>query len=408
MSKLKFWLVLVLIALIPFASAAGQVTVVKRELIDNQYGIFTSVLGIGNQIYKVTYSDGTTAEVSISGKTLSLGAITEIPSGTNIDTSVCYNAKTNVRVKTIQDSANSFTDTHRIEVWENDLGGSVDLLLANFPTNKVYDSNQFQSSSTISTPYSIEIPYRGYTAGQTIPFMVVEYQMKKDGTWVRLANPGWGVTSTYMLNIIWYNSYQSGAGRGALTGGNCKYPVPQPTVAATPTPIPVSTKTIQVISSPSGATVTSSGQTLGTTPFSLSLDSSSAKILTFTLAGYTSVAKGVDINTASPVSAVFISASPTPAIGAITPTQTPTPVPTMGTPNEPAPTSTASGETGSAIVETEIPSGGAVITYEKESILTSTNILIAIIAIAIVYIGYTKLHIKEGKSKGKSKGKKRT
>ncbi len=413
MNKLNFLMALLLIALIPFASAAG-VTVVKRELIDSQYGVITDVLGIGNQIYKVTYSDGTIEEVAVSGETLSLGAITDMPQGTDIASTVCYNAKSSVRVKTIQDSTNSFSDTHKIEVWYNDNMMSLDglLLESRVYTNlKVYDSNAFQSSSSISTPYTIEIPYNnGYAANTEYLFMVVEYQMKKDGTWVRLSNPAFGATTTYTSKIKWWNTYQSGAGRGALTGGSCRYTVPQPPVAVEPTPPPATTRTIQITSNPSGATVTSSGQTLGTTPFSLTLDSGSAKILTFSLAGYPSVAKGVDINSASPMNAAFSlpTTPPPPVVTTVPPVMTT--VPPVGTPvvttiipgqTTPAPTST--GGSGGMVVETEQPSGGATVTYEEAPIMSSETILVIVVIGVIAVVAYSKLYVQKG---GKGKGRK--
>jgi len=402
MNKLNLLVALLLIALIPLASAA-EVTVVKKELIDSQYGIITDVLGIGTKIYQITYSDGSTEQVAETGYLLSLGAITEMPSGSNIASTVCYDAVIQYRIKTISDSAgSSFSDIHKIQVWENDLMGSIELLQANFPEYKIYDSNSFQSSSSISTPYTVTIPYAGYGANSRLPFMVVEYQQKTDGTWVRLSNPGTGTTTTVMTEITWWDTYQSGGGRGALTAGTCRYPVPQPSVITTPTVPPVTTKTIQVASTPSGATVTSSGQTLGTTPFSLNLDSSSAKILTFSLAGYPPVAKGVDINTASPMVAVFTSVSP-PATPVITTVPPPPDVTTV--PGQTIPPPPSEGETGEMTFETEEPAGSATITYEEESMLNSTNILIVLVLGVIIVVGYTKMYVQNGKGKGKGKSK---
>ncbi len=395
-------------ASVSLVSAAGQLTVVKKEVIDSQYGFVGDLLGVGNRLYRITYSDGTTSEVMMLGSSLLKGAITEQPSGTTIWSSVCYNAKIDYRIKTVQDSTNSFTDTHKIEVWENDLGASVNLLKQEFPGYKVYDSNSFSSSSTISTPYTVQVPYRGYAADQKMPMMVVEYQQKKDGTWVMLADPGYGKTSTFMIGVIWSSKYQSGSGVGSLSGGSCRYTAPQPSAPITPTPAPVTTKTIRVLSDPAGAEVTSSGASLGTTPFDLSTDSSSAKILTFTKFGYTTVAKGVDINTVSPVT-VTLKSSTIPVTTTPTPT---TPVPTTPAtttspstaPDQAVPTSTSG--TGGMTLETEPPASGggsSTITYEEESLLNSTNILIALVIGVIAVVGYTKLYVQKGKRKGKGR-----
>lgn len=411
MNKLKLLMALLLIAIIPFASAAG-VTVVKKELIDSQYGIITDYLGVGTQIYRLTYSDGTTEEIAETGTLLNLGAITEQTLGSNIDSSVCYSANLPVRVKTIQDSANSFSDQHKVQVWLNDYTLSLDGLLkesAVYTNLKVYDSGAFSIPSGFSSPLTIVVPYNQYEQNIRYEFLVVEYQMKKDGTWVRLSNPGTGTTTTFSSYIKWWNTYQSGAGRGSLTGGSCRYTAPQPSAPVEPTPPPATTRTIQVTSSPTGATVTSSGQTLGTTPFSLTLDSGSAKILTFSLAGYPSVAKGVDINTASPMTAVFASA-PLPTIPPTLP-PTPPPVvttaPPLGTPvvtTIPGQTTTAPASTsgsGGMTVETEQPTGGATVTYEQEPILNGTTILIVLVIGIIVVVAYSKLYVQKGKGKGK-------
>ena len=382
--------------------SAGQLTVIKEEVIDSQYGLLGDVFGIGNRLYRITYSDGTTSEVMKLGTSLLPGAITEQPSGTTIWSSVCYNAKIDYRIKTVQDSTNSFTDNHKIEVWENDLGASVNLLKQEFPQYKVYDSNSFSSSSTISTPYTVQVPYRAYAANQKFPMMVVEYQQKKDGTWVMLADPGYGKTSTFMIGVIWSSSYQSGGGVGSLSGGSCRYSVPQPGAATTPTPAPATTKTIRVLSDPTGAVITSSGASLGTTPLDLTVDSSSAKILTFTLPGYTSAAKGVDVNTASPVTVALksstIPVTTTPAPTTPAPT---TPAPTTPGQTTPAPTSDSGGLT----LETEPPAagGGSTITYEEESMLNSTNILIVLVIGVIAVVAYTNLYVQKGKNKGKRK-----
>jgi len=403
MNKVKAIGILIAILILSSASvslaSAGQLKVIKEEVIDSQYGFLGDVLGFGNRLYRVTYSDGTTSEVMKLGSSLLPGAITEQPSGTTIWSSVCYNAKIDYRIKTVQDSTNSFTDNHKIEVWENDLGASVNLLKKEFPAYKVYDTNSFSSSSSISTPYTIQVPYRAYPADQKMPMMVVEYQQKKDGTWVMLADPGYGKTTTLMIGVIWSSKYQSGSGVGSLSSGSCRYTAPQPSAPTTPTPAPITTKTIRVLSDPSGAEVTSSGASLGTTPFDLAIDSSSAKILTFTKFGYTSTAKGVDINTASPVTvSLTIPATPTPTLP-------PTPSPDTTTPAAPTipgqTTPVTTSGTGGLTLETEplAAGSGSTITYEEESMLNSTNVLIVLVIGVIAVVGYTKLHIQKGKGK---------
>jgi len=274
--------------------------IVSKELLDSQYGTIGDWLNVGDRFYRVTYDDGTSEELIVAGAPfLKTAAITEQVSSGNVDSSQCYNAILQYRVRTIQDDAKSYSLNHKIEVWRNDYNMNIPVstteagLFTEFPNWKVAFTPVFSNPEATPTLQTIQVPWEFGYRDDRMAFDVVEYQQKKTGEWIRVVP---GIASVVRVNIKWWTTYQSGSGRGDLIPGCSGAPTPSvPTTPAPPTSVSVS-------SSPSGVTVKTGGESgtvVGTTPFTLPIASGESKILTFVKAGYVTQAKGVSASTSS-------------------------------------------------------------------------------------------------------------
>ncbi len=359
------------------------------ELTGLEYSILSKI-GIGSVTYTVTYNDNTFIYRIVKG-TLSMGYINTFPMVSDVPAGGLAG------------------------------DGKLDVLLYLGGVSCSLSGSSASNQHTYLFAYDALMQTKFFTSIKTIPCGLTNDAFK-------FTLSGWGtknainVPGTYRIYVQDRIMLPSGT---IVTDQNwfdmkvigTATPPPLP-----PTPPPTTASSIRVTSNiPSSVYIDGTGVGVSGGTFPVDAGGHDIKVVQ---SGYTPFMKSVTVDYGAlvTVSATLnkimitppLPPTPPPVVTTVPPVVTTVPpvvttVPPVGTPvvttipgqTTPAPTSTSG--SGGMVVETEQPTGGATVTYENESLLNSTNILIAFLILLSGYILYNTLYVKKG-SKGR-KGK---
>jgi hypothetical protein len=241
MNKIVSILIAVLILTsVSVASSVEQKKVVKKELIDSQYGFIGDLLGIGDRLYKLTYTDGSTQQIIYrSGlRKLSGAMITSMP-----NTLYVQSGKWSVDVSVTLRGISSVMDGQSVHVHQVDFLNSAGTYIGGFVRNVVSGESQtitytLDISSLPAGSNTIKAQEYVYLAGGT--------KARGDTAYMTVVIPGAVPTPTLTPVLTPYPTYTP-------------YPTPTPyptyTPYPTPTPAPTSAQTVVPTPTPTAAPI---------------------------------------------------------------------------------------------------------------------------------------------------------
>ena len=360
--------------------------VVKKELVESQYGTLGDLVGIGDRVFIETYADGSTEKV-FERTTLALAKATIIEVGGGSTTfwqTEGQNVNVNIRVQGVNvPSAKKYSCTttstgtntctkHKFEIFDVQGSSAYYYVPSTSPLMAPLPSSLNSNPSVLAT-----LQVKGQNAGEIHPYLK-EYVELNDGSWM-----GGSTTksSEYVLTIIWTQSTQAGTATPATT------PIAVPTIVITnPNYVAPTLKTIliNVVDSKTSypidgtAVITSGGSTLGTAPLAITVQSDATKILYVKNTGYFTGVVTVAGTDASPFT---VKLNPIPVAATPAPTVAPTVAPT--TVVTPAPGEPTAAPTTAPVTTTAAPVVAPTTSQQQETqqitqqletqIATSTN-----------------------------------